>query len=155
MADVASSTLLQWELTNFEGNVSAAILFSDTTRQSESGIVRLVKTACKTLCKHGSKQSGVYQPITAFLATNGIKKNLLVSFWGNVLILYFMMLEPYITYFSMWSSFSTKYGRPRTSCSKLFTVISEFQNLLQDAVLLVLLTRSLQVLFGVYQNLTM
>ena len=83
MADVASSTLLQWELTHFEGTVGAAALFGSTTRQSESGIVRLVRTACKALCKHGSEQSGVYQPFTAFLATNRIKKNPLVSFQGN------------------------------------------------------------------------
>ena len=80
MADVASSTLLQWELTHFEGTVGAAALFGSTTRQSESGIVRLVRTACKALCKHGSEQSGVYQPFTAFLATNSIKKNPPVSF---------------------------------------------------------------------------
>ena len=83
MADVSSSTLLQWELTHFEGTVGAAALFGSTTRQSESGIVRLVRTACKALCKHGSEQSGVYQPFTAFLATNSIKKNPLVSFRGN------------------------------------------------------------------------
>ena len=83
MADVSSSTLLQWELTHFEGTVGAAALFGSTTRQSESGIVRLVRTACKVLCKHGSEQSGVYQPFTAFLATNSIKKNPLVSFRGN------------------------------------------------------------------------
>ena len=83
MADVASSTSLQWELTHFEGAVGAAAHFGSTTRQSESGIVRLVRTACKALCKHGSEQSGVYQPFTAFLATNGINKNPLVSFRGN------------------------------------------------------------------------
>ena len=83
MADVASSTLLHWELTHFEGTVGAAALFSSTTRQSESGIVHLIRTACKALCKHGSEQSGVYQPFTTFLATNGIKKNPLVSFRGN------------------------------------------------------------------------
>ena len=33
--------------------------------------------------QHGSEQSGVYQPFTTFLATNGIKKNPLVSFPGN------------------------------------------------------------------------
>ena len=85
MADVASSSLLQWELTHFEGTVGAAALFiiSSATRQPESGIVRLIRTACKALCKHGSEQSGVYQPFTTFLATIGIKKNPLVSFRGN------------------------------------------------------------------------
>ena len=68
MADVASSTLLQWELTHFEGTVGAAALFSSATRQSESGIVCLIRTACKALCKHGSEQSGVYQPFTTYLS---------------------------------------------------------------------------------------
>ena len=80
MADVASSTSLQWELTHFEATVGATTLFSTTIRQSESGIVRLIRTAFKALCKHESEQSGVYQPFTTFLATNGIKKNPLVSF---------------------------------------------------------------------------
>jgi len=80
MADVASSTLLQWELTHFEGTVGAAALFDNTTRQSESRIICLIRTACKALCKHASEQSGVYLPFTVFLVTNGIKKNPLVSF---------------------------------------------------------------------------
>ena len=67
----------------FEGTVGAAALFGSTTRQSESGIVLLSRTACKALCKHGSEQSGVYQPFNTFLATNGIKKNPLVSFRRN------------------------------------------------------------------------
>ena len=67
----------------FEGAVGAATLFSSTSRQSESGIVRLIRTECKALCKHGNEQSGVYQPFTTFLATNGIKKNPLVSFQGK------------------------------------------------------------------------
>jgi len=57
MADVASSTLLQWQLTHFEGNIGAATLFSGTTTQSESGIVCLIRTACKAFCKHRSKQN--------------------------------------------------------------------------------------------------
>ena len=79
MADTASSTLLQWELTHFEESVGAAALFG-STKKSESGVIRLIRTACKALCKHGSEQSGVYQPFTSFLASKSIKKNPLVSF---------------------------------------------------------------------------
>lgn len=82
MADTASSTLLEWELTHFKESVGAAALFG-IIKKSESGIIRLIRTACKALCKHGSEQSGVYQPFTLFLESKGIKKNPLVSFQGN------------------------------------------------------------------------
>ena len=52
-------------------------------RKSESGTVRLVRTACKALCKHGSEQSGVYQAFTTFLVSNGVSRNPLASFKGN------------------------------------------------------------------------
>ena len=129
MADVASSTLLQWELTHFEGTVGAAALFSSATRQSESGIVRLIRTACKALCKHGSEQSGVYQPFTTFLATNGIKKNPLVSFRGNRFNIVFYDSGALYYISDQVVKFLMKYGRPQTNCLKLYIVISQFQNL--------------------------
>ena len=95
MADTAS-TLLQWERSHFEGSVGAATLFGGV-KKSESGIKRLVRTACKALCKHGREQSGMYQRFTVFLKSKGMKKNLLVSFWGNCI---FIMLGSYITYIS-------------------------------------------------------
>ena len=79
MADTVSSTLLQWELSHCEGSVGAVTLFSGI-KKSESGIIRLVRTACKALRKHGSEQSGVYQPFTTFLKSKGVKKNPRVSF---------------------------------------------------------------------------
>ena len=45
--------------------------------------MRLVRTACKALCKHGSEQSGVYQAFTSYLSSNGIKRNPLASFRDN------------------------------------------------------------------------
>ena len=77
MADTASSTVLQWEL----AHVGAATLFGGT-KKSESGVIRLIRTACKALCKHGNEQSGVYLPFSSFLASKGVKKNPLVSFRG-------------------------------------------------------------------------
>lgn len=65
MADTVSSVLLQWEATHFDGNVGAAV-FSAFTQKSEPGIVRLVRTPCKALSKHGSEQSGVYQMFMQF-----------------------------------------------------------------------------------------
>ena len=52
-------------------------------RKSEPGIIRLIRTACKALSKHGCEQSGVYQPFTSFLKSNGVCKNPLASFRGN------------------------------------------------------------------------
>ena len=82
MADTAASTLLQWETTHFSEdpiNHSTGVL----VHKSESGTVRLVRTACKALSKHGSEQSGIYQPFTAYLSSNNIPKNPLASFRGN------------------------------------------------------------------------
>ena len=74
MADTASSTSLQWEPTLFEETIGAAPLFG-SIKKSESGIILLVRTACKALSKHESEQSGVYQPFTSFLASKGVKKS--------------------------------------------------------------------------------
>ena len=82
MADTAASTLLQWETTHFSEdpvNHATGVLVC----KSESGTVRLVRTACKALSKHGRKQSGVYQPFTAYLSSNNILKNPPASFRGN------------------------------------------------------------------------
>ena len=63
MADTASSTLLRLEASNMQlVRSSSAVL----PQKSESGTVRLIRTACKALSKHGSEQTGVYQPLMAF-----------------------------------------------------------------------------------------
>ena len=80
MADAAASTLLQWEATHFSADPTSS---SVSVRKSESGIVRLVCTACKALSKHGSEQNGVYQLFTTYLSSNNLPKNPLVTFRGN------------------------------------------------------------------------
>ena len=82
MADTVSSVLLRWESAHFDKSVGAAVSCA-FVKKTESGIVRLVRTACKALCKHGSEQSGVYQAFTSYLSSNGIKRNPLASFRGN------------------------------------------------------------------------
>ena len=82
MADTASSTLLLWENAHFESTVGAATAIGGYTK-SESGIVRLIRTTCKAMGRHGSEQSGVYQPFTTFLKANGISRNPLAPFRGN------------------------------------------------------------------------
>ena len=80
MADTASSSLIQWESSQkFDVPQFGPVL----VRKSESGIVRLIRTACKALSKHGSEQSGVYQPFTTFLRSNGVARNPLATFRGN------------------------------------------------------------------------
>ena len=65
MADATSSTLVQWENTHFGAPVGASASVV-TANMSEAGIVWLVRTTCKAMCRHGSEQAGVYQPFTAF-----------------------------------------------------------------------------------------
>lgn len=77
IADVAASTLVLWESSHFEGNPPFQSKFS---RKSESGTVRLIRTACKALSKHGNEQCGVYQAFTSYLSSKAIKKNPLATF---------------------------------------------------------------------------
>ena len=83
MADTTSSSLLTWEKTHFETPVGAAAAIHGVNQTSESGIIRLVRTACKALGRHGNEQSGVYQPFTTFLKSNNILRNPLAPFRGN------------------------------------------------------------------------
>jgi len=79
MADTAASVLCHWEATSVASTPGSGVII----RKSESGTVRLVRTACKALSKHGSEQSGVYQSFTSFLSSHGVPKNPLASFKGN------------------------------------------------------------------------
>ena len=84
MADIASSTLLQWETSHFQSSGAEANQHGPQfVKKSESGTVRLIRTVCKALSKHGSEQSGVYQPFSNFLKSHGISRNPLAPFRGN------------------------------------------------------------------------
>lgn len=83
LAETTFSTLLQWEITHFKEAVGAATFLHFTQKSNESGIIRLIRTACKALSKHGSEQSGVFQPFTSYLKLNGVKRNPLATFKGN------------------------------------------------------------------------
>ena len=83
MADTTSSSLLTWEKTHFETPTGAAAAIHGINQKSESGIIRLVHTACEALGRHGNEQSGVYQPFTTFLKSNNILRNSLAPFRGN------------------------------------------------------------------------
>ena len=81
IADTTSSTLQQWETAHFETPAGAAA--SIVSNKSESGIVRLICTTCKAMCRQASEQSGVYQPFSTYLKSNGIDRNPLATFRGN------------------------------------------------------------------------
>ena len=82
MADTTSKTLLHWESAHFDSTVGSTRTGAGFP-SSESGVVRLIRTTCKAMGRHGSEQSGVYQPFTTFLKSNNIKHNPLSPFKGN------------------------------------------------------------------------
>ena len=84
-----SSTLVQWENTHFDAPVGAAASVI-TASKSERGIVQLAQTTCKAMCRHGSKQSGVYQ------GQMRLEKTHLLHSKVKDLISFFMMLELFI-----------------------------------------------------------
>ena len=87
MADTAASVLCHWEATTVTSTTESGV----KVRKSESGTVRLVRTACKALSKHGSEQCGVYKSFTTFLLSHGVSRNL----QEIDSIFFFMMLAPY------------------------------------------------------------
>ena len=81
MAD--TKTLLHWENAHFDSTVGSTRTGAGFPN-SESGVVRLIRITCKAMGRHGSEQSGVYQPFTTFLVkSNNIKHNPLSPFKGN------------------------------------------------------------------------
>lgn len=70
-ADTASSTLLQWEVSNTAVQAAMSQCTSVLLQKSESGTVRLIRTACKAFSKHASEKSGVYQHFTSFVLSKG------------------------------------------------------------------------------------
>ena len=84
LVDAASATctLLNWEKTHSDPSIPS---FGPViARKTERGIIRPIQTVCKALSKHGCEQSGVYLPFTTFLKSNGVSRNPLASFRGNM-----------------------------------------------------------------------
>ena len=82
VADITSSTLLQWEMQIFNHLFGPAASINSYT----SGIVQLVQTTCKTM---GGHQRDVYRPFNTFLKANNISRNSLASFRFYCLMLVF------------------------------------------------------------------
>ena len=68
MAGTAAFVLCHWEAATVTSTIGSGVI----VRKSESDTVRLVRTACKALSKHGSEQCGVYKSFTIFLLSHGM-----------------------------------------------------------------------------------
>ena len=128
MADTVSSVLLRWESAHFDKSVGAAV-FCAFVKKTESGVVRLVRTACKVLCKHGSEQSGVYQVKNQMVS----RETPLPPLGAISSTYYFMMLECSTIYQILLNPFSKMFGKLQTSCLELFTVTYKYLNSLLAA----------------------
>ena len=84
MAESFSSSILKLE--KMSGHSSLGAATKPETRffvkQSESGIVRFIRTACKLLSRGGDEKSGCYANFTAYLKSQG-KQNILTQFKHN------------------------------------------------------------------------
>lgn len=83
MTDQADKTLKEWEKLQFDGEKVGAAAMPGIATGSESGTIRLVRTVCKAVEKHGSEQVGCSFPFSEYLKTQGIEKVPLSSFKGN------------------------------------------------------------------------
>lgn len=83
MADQADKTLKEWEKVQFGAEKVGAAALPENATGPESGTIRLVRTMCKAMEKHGSEQVGCSLPFSEYLKTQGIKKVPLSSFKGN------------------------------------------------------------------------
>ena len=78
--------------------------------------------------RHGSEQSGVYQPFTTFLKANGISRNPLAPIRGNRFNILFY--DAGVIYFisSLIKNSLLKYGRHLTSYFEQFLLMYKYQN---------------------------
>lgn len=83
MADQADKTLKEWEKVQFGAEKVGAAALPENATGPESGTIRLVRTMCKAMEKHGSEQVGCSLPFSEYLKTQGIKKVPLSSSKGN------------------------------------------------------------------------
>lgn len=85
LAETVSSCLELYDRLHFENSPAGAALLvgNPAFHSKEAGGVRLVRSACKALQKHGSEQSGHPQEFAAYLSSVGISKVPLDSFRGN------------------------------------------------------------------------
>lgn len=70
----------------------------DTQQSSESGTIRLIRTACKAFEKHGCEKSGKMVDFAEWSVSQGIESLHWPSFEGTVLIFCSMMRQVYTIY---------------------------------------------------------
>ena len=85
MAETVSESLRVYEQLHLDGSMAGATLLAQNPARNstESGAVRLVRTACKALERHGSEQSGFPEEFAAFLRQRGVSQVPLDTFRGN------------------------------------------------------------------------
>ena len=85
MADQANDTLLQIEkvLSEGIGNLGASKISPSFCSSKESGTVRMIRTVCNAVQKHGSQRAGAYIYFAQFLKDRGIESMPLATFRGN------------------------------------------------------------------------
>ena len=85
MAETVSEALKLYEKLYLNGGLAGAALLAQNPAKNstEAGAVRLIRTACKALERHGSEQSGYPEDFAAFLASHGVSRVPLDSFRGN------------------------------------------------------------------------
>ena len=85
LADCASEALLEAERCLLEKGekVGAQKVAPSFCSVKESGTVRLIRTACNAIHKHGSQKAGVHIYFTQYLRDEGVNSMPLASFRGN------------------------------------------------------------------------
>ena len=73
LADIASVILEQWE----------SLLSNEDGSSSESGTIRLIRTACKAVQRQCSQQAGCHVMFRTYLKTQGVKIFPIAKFAGN------------------------------------------------------------------------
>ena len=82
LADVTSKTLKEFEVKIDVSKKGAAAEPGLVFSHSESGTVRLVRTACKAFTRGADEKSGAYRAFTDYLLSKG-ENNKLINFKGN------------------------------------------------------------------------
>ena len=85
MADQANNALIEAEKVLSDGkmNLGASKIAPSFCSSTESGTVRLIRTVCNAVQKHGSQRAGAYIYFDQFLKGRGIETIPLATFRGN------------------------------------------------------------------------
>ena len=92
MAETIGESFKQFEEIQFDGKkFGASCAAGVKVFGSDSGTIRLVRTACKALAKGADEKSGCHRAWNTYLRTNGITKRYLQNFRGNRFNIVFLL----------------------------------------------------------------